>query len=240
MRKQYIGAVIFLVVIVLIVGVVALAIRAAGRTPPTQSAAAASTTTASKGVQASFTETVFPFAACTDATFIKSHPQFANPNCGSGGNQDWVNYSTPNIQVPAHALVTVTIVNYTTPNGLTDPFLEQVQGVEGNAITVNGKRESVVDQTVVSHTFVVRGIDSTNANATPYLYVSVPVTEANLSGGFDAAHMPLSPSVTVFQFRTQGPGHYIWNCEAPCGVGAFGKGGPMSTSGYMSGTLVVS
>jgi len=239
MRSKYIGAVIFLAVIVLIVGTVAVSIHLAGRTPPTH-AAASSTTTGSTGVKADFSETVFPFAACTDSAFIKAHPQFANPNCGSGGNQDWVNYSTPNIQVPAHALVTVTIYNYTTPNGLTDPFLEQVQGVEGAAITVNGKHESVVDQNVVSHTFVIRGLDSTGANSTPYLYVSVPVTEANLSAGFDAAHMPLSPSVTVFQFKTQGPGHYIWNCEAPCGFGFAGKGGPMSTAGYMSGTLVVS
>ncbi len=239
MRKQYIGAVIFLVVIALIVGTVALSIHLASRTPPTH-AASASTKTSSTGVTASFTETVFPFAACTDAAFIKTHPQFANPNCGSGGNQDWVNYSTPNIQVPAHALVTVTIVNYTTPNGLTDPFNELVQGTVGNTITVNGKREKTVSPTVVSHTFYIHGITTTSTAATPYLDVSVPVTEANLSAGFDADHMPLSPSVTVFQFQTQGPGHYIWNCEAPCGGGPFGKAGPMSTFGYMSGTLVVS
>lgn len=236
MRNKYIGAVIFLVVIVLVVGTVALAIHAAGRTPPTH---AASTTASSSGAKASITETVFPFAACTDAAFIKAHPQFANPNCGSGGNQDWVNYSTPNIQLPAHALVTVTIYNYTTPNGLVNSFLELPQGVTGGAITVNGKSEKLVEPTVVSHTFLIRGIASSNANATPYLYVSVPVTEANLSAGFDADHMPLSPSVTVFQFQTQGPGHYIWNCEAPCGTQG-GYGGPMQTAGYMSGTVVVS
>ncbi len=238
MRNKYLGAVIFLTVIALIVGAVAIAIHLAGRTPAAQ-VASAHQTTGVAGTQASFQETVFPFAACTDAAFVKTHPQFASPHCGSGGNQQWVNYSTPNLQLPRNALITVTIYNYTPPNGLSDPFLELVQGVVGNHITVNGKSESLVDQTLVSHTFFINSINSSNANAVPYLYVAVPVTEANLSAGFDAAGMPLSPSVTVFQFKTAGPGNYIWHCQAPCGTGFANKGGPMSTAGYMSGTIVV-
>ena len=37
-----------------------------------------------------------------------------------------------------------------------------------------------------------------------------------------------------------GQGEYVWNCEYPCGDGYYAKfGGPMSTQGYMSGTLTV-
>ncbi len=183
-------------------------------------------------------ESVFPSDPCNDATFIKAHPDIANQDaaCKNSNNQDWVNYSTPDIVVGANSLVTVTIVNYTRPNSLTDPFFERVQGTIGNTITVNGKRESVVSPTVVSHTFTIHGIAASNQ---PWLYISVPVTEADLNGGFDADGFALHPTTTVFQFRTQGPGKYIWNCEAPCGVGYANHGGPMSAKGYMSGTFTV-
>jgi hypothetical protein len=50
---------------------------------------------------------------------------------------------------------------------------------------------------------------------------------------------PLKPVITEFSFVTQGPGHYIWQCIDPCGSGFDGFGGPMSTKGYMSGTIDV-
>jgi hypothetical protein len=53
--------------------------------------------------------------------------------------------------------------------------------------------------------------------------------------------------VIVFQFKTGGPGTYVWHCYVPCGTGLAGDGiggqnnfgGPMATVGYMSGTLTV-
>ena len=48
------------------------------------------------------------------------------------------------------------------------------------------------------------------------------------------------PIEVTFSFRTKGPGKYVWNCEFPCGDGTYAKfGGPMSTRGWMSGTLTV-
>ena len=48
------------------------------------------------------------------------------------------------------------------------------------------------------------------------------------------------PIEVTFSFRTKGPGEYVWNCEFPCGDGTYAKfGGPMSTRGWMSGTLTV-
>ena len=50
-----------------------------------------------------------------------------------------------------------------------------------------------------------------------------------------------APHVITFSFITAGPGEYVWQCEYPCGDGTYAKfGGPMSTQGYMSGTLIVS
>jgi hypothetical protein len=51
----------------------------------------------------------------------------------------------------------------------------------------------------------------------------------------------------VFRFKTGGPGNYVWHCYVPCGTGLAGDGlggqdgfgGPMATTGYMSGTLTV-
>ena len=51
--------------------------------------------------------------------------------------------------------------------------------------------------------------------------------------------MPLTPVVTTFSFITGDPGTYIWQCIAPCGSNFNGFGGPMSTKGYMSGTITV-
>jgi len=48
-----------------------------------------------------------------------------------------------------------------------------------------------------------------------------------------------TPHVITFQFVTGGAGTYAWNCEFPCGENYAGFGGPMSSYGYMDGTLKV-
>jgi hypothetical protein len=50
------------------------------------------------------------------------------------------------------------------------------------------------------------------------------------------------PNVISFQFRTGPPGTYIWHCYDPCGNDReppYGFSGPMSTTGYMAGTMTV-
>lgn len=44
---------------------------------------------------------------------------------------------------------------------------------------------------------------------------------------------------TTFVLHTGAPGTYTWRCLDPCGTGPSGWGGPMSTPGYMEGTLTV-
>ena len=53
---------------------------------------------------------------------------------------DWVRYGpSTNIVLPAHALVTMTIENYDGQSPVLNPFVSNVQGTVGNAMTVNGK-----------------------------------------------------------------------------------------------------
>jgi hypothetical protein len=48
------------------------------------------------------------------------------------------------------------------------------------------------------------------------------------------------PHNVTFSFITKGPGDYVFQCEFPCGDGYYAKfGGPMSTEGYMAGTVTV-
>ncbi len=63
-------------------------------------------------------------------------------------NPDWVSYlirshgewvHTTICQVPAHALIHVTIYQYDSESGLRNPFLGQVQGTVGGTMTLDGK-----------------------------------------------------------------------------------------------------
>jgi hypothetical protein len=68
----------------------------------------------------------------------------------------------------------------------------------------------------------------------------VPLTGVSGDTKSDAAGMPNQPVLTTFSFVTPDkPGDYIWQCFDPCGSSYNGFGGPMSTKGYMSGTITV-
>jgi hypothetical protein len=77
------------------------------------------------------------------------------------------------------------------------------------------------------------------------LFVSVPLlgvagdapNKVNINGN----PYP-TPTITTFQFHTGAAGTYIWHCYVPCGdnrESPYGFSGPMSTTGYMAGTLTV-
>jgi hypothetical protein len=157
---------------------------------------------------------------------------------------NWVTYGpTTTLSVPAHALVTVTIENYDSATPLLNPFYASPQGTADGQVHVADtpstpfQAVSSVDPNNVSHTFTIHSIAGLKQ---PWLYVSVPVTavpddrENNPSdNGFP------EPVLTQFSFVTGDPGTYIWQCFDPCGFGYDGFGGPMSTKGYMSGTISV-
>ena len=190
----------------------------------------------------------FPFNPYEDSDWISSHVTgqsdfgFAFPQ--PGDNQDWVTYwPTTTLQVPTHALVTVTIDNYDSATPLLNPFyatprgISDAQGNPSDSITVNGQSVTSVDPGNVSHTFTIHSVVQSGQ---PWFFVSVPLTGVDPNAKTDAAGMPLQPEETQFSFETPDkPGHYIWQCFDPCGSGFNGFGGPMSTKGYMSGTIDV-
>ena len=154
-----------------------------------------------------------------------------------GDNQDWVTYwPTTTFQVPAHSVVTIRIENYDGKSTLLNDFYNKPQGTFGNTITVDGKTMDQINSEDASHTFTIHSIPSSQQD---WLYVSVPITGADDNAPADDWGMPNQPVVTEFSFETQGPGQYIWQCFDPCGAGFNGFGGPMSTKGYMSGTIDV-
>ncbi|MEP7018354.1 MAG: hypothetical protein ABI899_10090 [Actinomycetota bacterium] len=158
---------------------------------------------------------------------------------GGGSEPDWVSYGpTTNLSVPAHSLVTVTIKQYDSGGTITNAWFAQVHGTVDGTITVNGKTTKSLNPDVIGHTFTIHALPT---NQDP-LFVSVPLpalsdaAEAKLAPG---SNYP-APDVVTFSFVTGGAGNYVWNCEYPCGDGTYAKfGGPMSSRGYMSGTLTV-
>ena len=97
---------------------------------------------------------------------------------------------------------------------------------------------SQVDQANIAHTFTLQ---SQPFEANP-LYVSVPLLGVSSDAKPQSDGYP-APNVIAFQFRTGPAGTYIWHCYVPCGSDngvPYGFSGPMSTTGYMAGTLTVS
>ncbi len=183
----------------------------------------------------------FPASPYEDPDWIsKTYPDGMDngtPIPPAGDNQDWVTYwPTTTFQVPAHSVVTIILENYDGKSTLLNDFYNKAQGTLGNTITVDGQTVSGIKSEDASHTFTIHSIPS---SAQDWLYVSVPITGVDDSAPTDDFGMPNKPVITEFSFVTQGPGHYIWQCFDPCGSGFDGFGGPMSTKGYMSGTIDV-
>jgi hypothetical protein len=163
---------------------------------------------------------------------------------------NWVTYcaSTTNVQgtnieVPPNSLITVVIMQYDTPTGVLNDFFQKVQGTVGGVAMYNNKPMSQLDNADIAHTFTIQSQpDETNP-----IFVSVPLlgVSANAPANvtINGSQYP-KPNVISFQFHTGPAGHvYIWHCYVPCGSNLeapYGFSGPMSTTGYMAGTITVS
>lgn len=162
----------------------------------------------------------------------------AGPHGKDGGPEpDWVTYGpSTHLVMPAHSLVTVTIEQYDSGGEITNHYFAQVHGTLDGTETVDGKVVTEVDPMEVGHTFTLHSL--VQAGQDP-LFVNAPLPAtaddaANLANGYPAPHH------VTFSFVTKGPGEYVFNCEYPCGDGTYANfGGPMSTRGYMSGTVTV-
>lgn len=146
------------------------------------------------------------------------------------GNSGWPTYGPSNqFQVPAHAMVTITVKQYDSGGSLNNSWFDTVRGTVGGVAKYNGTTKSHINPNNVGHTFTVRGAPGVDKN----FFVSVPLPLA--SGASDTGQH----QTIVFSFVTGSKGLYGWNCEFPCGDSVAGFGGPMSTWGYMSGYLHV-
>jgi len=245
--RRYIGALLTVIILAAIGFGVINFLGAAANLPPTIQAASQG---ASGGYQhVSLTLQTYPNDPYQDDDFINAHVKGQTLNGEPypqqiGDNANWVKYwPTTDLVVPRHAIVTVTIQNYDGATPLLNPYYAIPRGVTDDlgaptsTVTVDGQAVKSVDPQNVSHTFTIHSIPQTGQG---WLFVSVPITAAPDDAKTDAFGMPLQPVVTVFSFVTPDrPGYYIWQCFDPCGSGFNGFGGPMSTKGYMSGTLTV-
>jgi hypothetical protein len=154
-----------------------------------------------------------------------------------GAHPDWVSYGpSTNIHLPEHSLVTVTIKQYDSGGTITNPYFARAHGTIGGAITVNGKTTTHINPDNIGHTFTIHAAPT---NQDP-LYVSVPLPALPDDAQPVKGSLYAKPNVVTFSFMTGGKGRYVFNCEFPCGDGYYAKfGGPMSTRGYMSGTVTV-
>jgi len=167
---------------------------------------------------------------------------------GGGPHADWVTYCPSTaIKVPAYSTITVTIKQYDSGGSVHNPFFAQVKGTVGNVMLVNGRPAKSVSWEDVAHTFTIQ--TPPNLKQTQ-LFINVPlpgVSEKTPENVTINGHKYQSPNIVVFKFKTGAPGSYVWHCYVPCGEGLAGEGlggqegfgGPMATTGYMSGTLTV-
>src|SRR5712691_2426638 len=156
---------------------------------------------------------------------------------------DWVTYCpSTSLEVPPNSLITVVIKQYDGASGLYNDFFQKVQGTVGGVAMYNNKPMNQIKADDAAHTFTIQSQpDETNP-----IFVSVPLlgvpgnapTPVNING-----NMYPKPNVIAFQFHTGPASHvYIWHCYVPCGndrESPYGFSGPMTTTGYMAGTVTV-
>ncbi len=178
----------------------------------------------------------YPHATLSIATFPDSLSGLRGPS--GGAHPTWVSYSNDNLVVPANSAVTVTVRQYDTGGTPNNPYFAKVVGTVGGTESWNGRVVRSIPVNRVAHTFSLRTIPG---NA-PFILLNVPLP-ANSTTAPNVVHIGSGvypkPQVVIFTFVTKGKGVYQWNCEYPCGNSVVGFGGPMSTFGYMSGTLTV-
>lgn len=153
------------------------------------------------------------------------------------GNPSWPAYGPSNIfQVPAHALVTVTVRQYDSGGALNNSWFGTVRGTVGNVASFqigNGPTRKLHQWNAndVGHTFTVRGTPGTD----PKFFLNVPLPAVGGNNQTDNGQH----NTIVFSFISGSKGTYAWNCEFPCGQMVASFGGVMGAYGFMSGFIHV-
>lgn len=141
--------------------------------------------------------------------------------------------SSANISLPANRLIQLTIFAYDTPTDGISAQAAEVQGTVGGVMSFyNGTLATGIDnETMAQMRSLGENVTSVPADtvahtfSVPELGVNVPVV-----GG--------STEIAFLVFNHAGT--YTWVCMTPCGFGADGGEGAMSTPGWMMGQITVS
>ena len=165
-------------------------------------------------VIASVLAVAFPSAGGpATGTSTSGQTSYVNLTISINVTTGWPQYSPTNFSAPQGRVV-FTITDHDAVANWTG-CLCAVKGTVNGVETINGTPYSTVPTANVAHTFTI-----------PALGLNV-----------------LSPgkSVVSFAVAVTNSGTFSWFCMSPCGTGPGGfTGGPMSTPGYMNGTMTVS
>jgi hypothetical protein len=192
-----------------------------------------------------------PFRAAAQTTSNARSAQLTLETVAAVGptlapHPDWVSYLVRDangtwkrstvFDLPAHALVHVTIYNFDGASGLRNPVLGQPTGLVGPEL-VDGKPVGAFAPDQPSHTFAVPELGV----LVPIAPVSEALEDSDKACGYAPCDLSMAHRTIEFTFRTGKPGRYRWQCFVPCAAGfVYGFGGPMQTVGYMDGFLNVS
>ncbi len=130
-------------------------------------------------------------------------------------------FTNANWTVKKGETVTVRIINHddgTAP--LTGNYMKyvKVMGTTSGSELVSGKTVKTVSDINIAHTFTVVGLG-----------LNLPIPAAPTG----------KTNVIVATFVAKKAGTFVWHCFAPCGSGANGMAGAMSTMTWMEGHITV-
>ncbi len=135
--------------------------------------------------------------------------------------------SAQNITLPAHTLIVLTIIDYDSATPLPAQYAK-VSGTVGGVVYLLNSTSASSDDPNLSTAQVVSEL---NPNTSVAHTFTIPQLGINI---------PVAPhAVEVAELYLNQTGVFYWQCMDPCGLGAAGWGGAMSTDGWMRGTVTV-
>lgn len=167
----------------------------------------------------------------------------AHGNCATcdGGHPSWPSYGPyTDFVLPANSYITMTLTVYDSGEKLNTPYFGNVVGTVDGTASYDGNAMTALPADGVEHTFTLHGLPSSSQDP---LFVNIPLpvnTDAEMKAyNADPTKLPVGHKVT-FSFLTRGAGHYVWNCEYPCGDSTYQNfGAVMGQLGFMSGKVTV-
>jgi hypothetical protein len=132
------------------------------------------------------------------------------------------------INIPAGIPVHLTITAYDMGSLPVPSQYLKVVGTKGNQMTLINGTSAMSDN-------ISQQWENNVSSVTHALH-----TFTVMKGSTAILNIPVVAGDTeIATFILNSPGVYSWQCYAPCGTGSAGWNGPMSTSGWMSGSLAV-